>query len=79
MGIFVSRSRTFVHGMRGFYDDRAQGYSVGIVDSGVVNGDAIESGRAEGLDFRIEFFKLASDRFLTLIDAKEDLRGRPCR
>ena len=50
---------------------------MGIVNAAVIDGDAVVAGRAEGFHRGLHFFKRATQRFLALIHAEEDLRRGP--
>ena len=65
----------FADGVARFDDDGAKRDATGVIEASIINGDAEEASRADGLDAGIDFFEGTADGLLTLVDAKNDLRG----
>ncbi len=73
----VFRLGLFKDGVPGLHHYRAKRGAMRVVDSLVVHGNAEVPGGAESLHFRVHFFERAPHGLLALVDAEEDLRGRP--
>jgi hypothetical protein len=64
----------FANGVRRSYDDRAQGAWRLIVEALPEHWHAKETGGAESLESRIDFFEVAARTFLAIIHAEHELR-----
>jgi hypothetical protein len=76
VGRLAAGRHFFAHGILRAHDDRTQGRRCLVVKALPEHRQAEESGRAEGLDRRIDFFEVASCAFLAVVHAENELRLR---